>query len=1102
MEQIPYIVLLQQRIDAVCRGHIRWLEWVRKPWLTLSRTKSLLSSGCFAANYWVNGQIMPNDSDSWQPDDAITDTPFQVLKVTAYVKWLRTVHKIERLEDESLRVYMALLRDVWAYWIHELDNLDKRQACAWRHANEDGLNTYRLDDHIWLWNGLTELHSLGFWSLTEASSKSWRGSPDRWVSYIHSLSPNAPPDRDYYPGSKGTRNRDPFAEFASKARRLLPKEVQKAVLQRFTVENDVSQERMLAVTRSARETRFFFHTRDTALFYAHELKFFDLDPSFSKLWERTIKSQSHHEEALQKEWQSPLRPALGAVAGLKGFSIDKKGSADLVKRSVHALIRASAHNAFIPGEIDVLTREPSIFSDERVRDYYYHVGFEACHILLEYAEAIDVAFRSEHPPATKQNEGDSCQAQRETMDLLNEILAQLKKQTSSTHLHGNDYRALSRPFGTDGRLDRKLPPMVMKKSMPFNSMIDASSITTLDEEWLYNYPDFLLAKDIDLHREVKLLIGNVFDTYRLLQLRRTFSSIVDRELWHLYLGENFSFETIEAKDGEDGLVASLPKQKRQRQRRGKRDIGASLVYPSNPNLNETLWNSIGKARSAADAKKRFLWLPARSNSQTAFLCWLASTEAEKPAISLFFDRHAEYDNHLWDDTTMVLNTWETELHMCFWVLVDKSQPLHEGIPQPLEAPWPRGNTKELRRAAIGFRFDGDFFDRYWTCHFIQYIPGLTSGSDGIPKEWTSRFENEKQSWQRKVLELQLLQYMLSHMLTGSNDILEDIEKELGLKKGKLTLSVLNTEAYSTSADHWQVYEELLGKAEEDITSSLNTLSKWATREEDRGQERPRWTRNDERKYRGYIDKLRSQTERQRWDLESSRDKIRKLRETLATYQAKIRSDLETKREQNIAYFTYVTVIFLPLGFAASFYSMNGAPPWDLIESLAIFSAAAFGVTAILLFSAGTFIAALSAVKYGVNNAILLPLRRYSHATREQSLLFKGTESNNAIEYPTRLPDAYLKNWLDTAWFWPAYLLVERPTQTIASARTALGAGNVSAGAVWKVILGMGVLPIYAISQAALILFSNTVVLLRISSKHETFVIARHGRTLVLSRSKC
>lgn len=1051
---------------------------------------------------------MPEGGGSWQPDNTVTDTAYQILKITAYVKWFHEKYNTQSLEDGRLTVYMALLRDLWAYWIQELHDLDKRKACAWRHASKDGLNTFRLDDHIWLWNSLVDLHYLDLWNLTEAITRTSENS--RWVSFIRSLSPETLVDEESYQftNSKRSNKQEPFADFALRAKRLLPKDVQKAVLQRFTVENDVSQERMLAVTRSARDTRFFFHTRDTTLFYGHRSGFFLPETSFGQLWKRTIQSQSHHEESRREEWHSPLRFALGAVAGLNGFSIDKRSPKELVQNSLQALIEASAHSAFIPGEIDPATREPSIFTEERDRDYYYHVGFEISCILLKYVGEFDLAIRSvedrHHSPATKQSNIDSPDVQHEIKDLLNEILVQIRKQNSVKHSRGNDYRSLSNPFGTDGRGDKRPAPTAMKKSMPFNNMIDASSINNLEEEWLYNYPDFLLEKKIDLHHQLKLLHDDTKKQYN--TVYDSPSSVIDKALKALKRApqEEFPFSVV-AVDNEDSesddesLVASLPKQKNQRQRRGKRGIGAYLDFPPRFRLNEALWGAIGKARSSETAKKRFLWLSARSDPQTARLCWFTATDVEKSAISLFFDRHAGYDNHVWDDTTMVLNTWQTELHMCFWVLRDKNQPVHEGLPFPMVAPWPRGNVKEFRRASIGFRFDGDFFDRYWTCHFIQYIPGLSQESSRIPRSWWRGFDREKQWWQRKVLELQLVQYMLNLMLTNSKRIFEDVEKELGLRQEKLIFSVLNTEAYSTSAGHWQIYEELLGKAEEDISSSLNTLSKWVTREEDRGQERPRWTRNDERKYRGYINKLRNQTERQRWDLESSRDKIRKLKETLATRQTKIQSDLEAGREQNIRYFTYVTVIFLPLGFASSFYSMNGAPSNDLIASLAKFSAAAFAVTAVFLIIVGSFTAlaakALAAVKHvlimveeysssKIHHAVVLPLQQYSRVIRERSLLLKGVSASSVSSSAKPLHKVYpKKDWIASQWFWPAYLFLELPTRTVSSAWTAVRIGTLSPRAVWMVILGIIVLPIYGLSRVVLFSFTNIVLLLRISGKH-------------------
>lgn len=45
-------------------------------------------------------------------------------------------------------------------------------------------------------------------------------------------------------------------------------------LRRFTLEIDVLKQRMLSVTRTARETRFLLHSRDTILSYGVEWGFF------------------------------------------------------------------------------------------------------------------------------------------------------------------------------------------------------------------------------------------------------------------------------------------------------------------------------------------------------------------------------------------------------------------------------------------------------------------------------------------------------------------------------------------------------------------------------------------------------------------------------------------------------------------------------------------------------------------------------------------------------------------------------------------------------------------------------------------------------------
>lgn len=73
--------------------------------------------------------------------------------------------------------------------------------------------------------------------------------------------------------------------------------------------------------------------------------------------------------------------------------------------------------------------------------------------------------------------------------------------------------------------------------------------------------------------------------------------------------------------------------------------------------------------------------------------------------------------------------------------------------------------------------------------------------------------------------------------------------------------------------------------------------------------------------------------------------------TLTMSREKLRDDLEVSREGNIRYFTYVTGIFLPLGFATGLHSMNGPPQYEWIIPLVKYSMVAFRATIALLLCA-------------------------------------------------------------------------------------------------------------------------------------------------------
>ncbi|KAJ4391491.1 hypothetical protein N0V93_005108 [Gnomoniopsis smithogilvyi] len=832
-------------------------------------------------------------------------------------------------DEEEKKEVDDLLLETWTPWLLELDKIDRRSSHAWPHSFYEDVNLFRLSDHVWIWRALRSLEDLDLWK-SLPSLKSVRAGQ---------ITPKDPKYRWIFQSCGPEVNRLGEEEAAEKfdelVKRFLPADVQRNTLQHFTTERDldVSRKRMLAVTRSPKETRFLLHSRDTCLFYAENLGFFLPGSPYQELWENTLQAQLHHDENKDPTWDKGLRYALGIVAGTRGYPLNNKDPTELVRTCVEVLIRSSSHAGFLSGLLDKATKEPCLSYEEEDANFYHHAGFEIHHVLLTYAMRI----------------------------------------AQSLHKGAEPFPRPLRPAATTPSMDKD-------GTMPFNNLVDVSSIDAFEDEWLYNYPQFFTMQEIDFieHVDKHLLFSHIS--------RDAIGGIIGQELeMHRNARAHNKFRFPSSSAEIATFIAEMP----EKQRWGKREKRglSSNIFETASNFD--LWSKLKAPRTAANAQKRLIWLPLAS-AETAFLCWVASPETEKPAVSLFFDRHSKYEKHIWDDTTMATNTWQTELHLSFYKLVDAALIPTLGLPSTSKDPFPGSSKRDLRRASMGFRFDGDFFDRYWTCHYIEHIdlPNPLQRSD-FPFESPGRNE-EKQWWQRKFLELQLLRRILTCANESSLEILETIRNEMGIEDSTLSFSILDSDAYLSTQENWQRFENILRAVEEDLSAVLRTLDKWERREAERGQHKPRWTRTEERNHRWAISKLQGATERETRELESHRDKTRTLKEAFTTSREKVRDDRELRRNENIRYFTYVTVIFLPLGFAASFYSMNGAPQHALMLSLVEFAIAAFGVTVGLLASAKVIFEAIDTALLplkSLRKQAELRLEKFSRSKKEGSLLY-------------------------------------------------------------------------------------------------------------------
>ncbi|KAF2108502.1 hypothetical protein BDV96DRAFT_652751 [Lophiotrema nucula] len=1038
--QEPYVCSLLDRISAVCKGHLKWL---------LEKAEKS-ESGCFVANYWTTGKMMTQQSGSWLPNNSLTDTSFQLIKAAEYAG----------IYERDQQFAKDAIQDICHPWLDSLQKSDRRERFAWPHRQEADTNLFRLDDHVWIWKALKSIEDLGIWSSIQGDDRK------------------------------------------KLARKFASRDVQREMLRRFTTENDVSRERMLAVSRSSRETRFLFHARDTTLFYGHDWDFFLQQTSFREVWANTVKAQVYHDDNQETGWDNALRYALAVVMGTHNCRINKRSPANLVKSALTVLFHSTSPNGFFPGQLDVATKEPALFYEEPDRDYYYHASFEIPYILLVNAVRINAMCAQASGPS------DLDRAEQKLQQNNSKEGPEMTTSQSKRHQIASEPNQAPFPAGNSipavqsmaaaqiSKAARKA--ISMKKSNPFNSLIDSTSIVDIDEEWLYNYPSFLLYEMTMSAEEVPELLKTLLDQeddaagHVVLDEAKLYLKKLDKALSRPFTpfegsqwtwgGNNRSrrrYRRMNRLWSRAYVADTQSKRSLGKRKQSSDDDNAFFEVPD----NMVLWNTLTTPRTAETAKKRFIWLP-KANTETALVCYLCSPEIERAALSLFFDRHANCDKFFFDDTTMYLNTWETEFHLSFYQLLDPHGLLSEGIPRSSEDALPGTQGRKITKASMGFRFLGDFFDRYWTCHFIEYIPAQVAPSDRSDWNFDFSYSRKDRAWrQRKVLELYLFERILKTLVKSTQELFEEIENELGVRQGAFSFSVLSSEDYFSSSAQWQKFQHILQAIEEELESAILTVSRWETREKDRGQEKPRWTRNDERKYRGVIKKLFGSTNRKIRDMQRLHANIRSLKETLISSQVQIRDDLGLRGAENIRFFTYVTVVFLPLGFASSIFSMSGSPEGTVLARMATCAVVALVITVLALINAKTLGVVAEEINFLVD--------RYSRSTMRRSALIqshhekmrkkqeeqaeKETTSLKQLSAETDGTRRRRRPRIESSWhfgFWIAYIFIELPARRVLLAYRALKAHRLSWTTCVPIVLGVVLLPFCIISYLVQILVYN------------------------------
>lgn len=987
------------------------------------------------------------------PRQHVRNTAFQILKATIFAESFRG-----RNVDSSL---IGEMMSQWGRgWVRWLERSDRRESLTWDHREDQGLKVFRLDDQFWIWRALKAMEDkrLGAWSIL--CGRAQRNDK-------HSSTDSGAPDVE-----EMLRYRRKFASQA----------VQQEVLRNFTAEHEILPKRMIALTRSPRDTRFLLHAHDTALLYGQDMGFFTEEKSILEAWRNTINVQRFHESNQEVQWDNALRYALAIMLGIRGHQISNLEPGDMVRAATEILLRSSSDNGLFPGKLDVMINGPleDVFHVEENADSYYEAGFEIPYIFLTHAEEIGAIIdestesamgtvsgkfnirrgsTGENPSSTGtipthlthnlRVQVDQKEEDRELRGLLTQLVDVLSARTYLPRSTSASDRSGSRELVMDARL-------ALKKTIPLSNVIDSHSIFEIEDEWLFNYPDFLSSEKNE-SASIDENLGSLKDIEStwlaridVAEMRRKYSShsneddrsgACDQSIASSYSSSSIATKSSISTGGpkDSGLlIVDMPSRKRLR---GKRDRDRRTLYEGSLKY---IWEHLRKPRIEAKAKKRVIIWTGQDNDmelEAALMCHSTSRGNERANMFDFFERHFRHENFMFDHCNLAYNTWDTEFHLSFFILEDASVPLSGAAALNMEG-FPGVRGKHISRSSIGIRFHGDAFDRYWTLHMFVDLDIKAHDAGKVDAFDSLLSSDENLLFQRKVCELHVVSTILDQVQYCTKTILAEVKSEMRIKSGAFSWSIPSMDTYASWNKVWEGFAPLLQALADGLISAQDLIGQWEAREDGRGQEKPRWTHNDERKYRAEIARGQLVLQRRKKGIQDLLKDIESLRDACTARLANAREELSFRSSQNIASFTYVTIVFLPLGFAASVFSMNGYPDAGWVASMVVIAVVAVTITAtalanakLLLGVADQFSKDAQRLTGNVFRSSLIGQQQRQRDERAQA----SPELKKSSHGEQKGGDPRQSHTTRHVLFWMAYLLIELPARRVALACRALPA---------------------------------------------------------------
>ena len=459
-------------------------------------------------------------------------------------------------------------------------------------------------------------------------------------------------------------------------------------------------------------------------------------------------------------------------------------------------------------------------------------------------------------------------------------------------------------------------------------------------DWMYHYPTFIHERPLVISpkQDLKQLssiegLKSVVDGYKASQ---DFEGRYDPR--SSYLPAIFDSGVRKRTNPEDAFP--------------ERQLSIRRYYDS-----ASFWAQLLRPRTPDRAKKRLIEISSRDKN-SALMCWLSSPQQEQPFLWLFLSRNDALENFFGERADKRANLWETEFHLGFYQLLDSTDSPSRSHSRKMPSLSQNQGPRTIAPVALSFRFVGDLRDRFWSCLFLS---SETIDFKGLVQQYYDSSETKAQMYekqgQRKTLELFYVERMLNEMVTSTDIILAAFRTELAVSpKSQIFEFIYHYSGLQFHLEASEILQDVLQK----VDLSVKVIEDWEKREDTRGLP-SRWSLKDEDRYGQMLKHL---TQKCKINLQKLRIQHNQLGEqrkyadqwytNLVSYKQLQEAHTSTQSAEDVRLFTYVTIIFLPLSFSSSLFSMAGTPQATTLAVMGPTTVIALALTILLLANMNLF----------------------------------------------------------------------------------------------------------------------------------------------------